>query len=204
MHPNPIYRTTERARNIAFAQEVGFGVMAVSGPDGPLMSHVPFILNDEGTIAELHLVRSNPIARLPGMPLPVRLAVSGPDSYVSPDWYKIADQVPTWNYIAVHLIGVLEALPVEELPDLLARQSAVYEERLTPKRPWTMDKMTAEARDKLLRMILPFRLRITEIDGTWKLSQNKDEAVRLSAADEMAMHGFGSDPAALARLMREA
>ena len=27
----------------------------------------------------------------------------GPDHYISPDWYRAADQVPTWNDVAVHL-----------------------------------------------------------------------------------------------------
>ena len=202
MHPNPIYRGEDRARNLAFARETGFGTLAMNGAEGPLMAHVPFILDDTGDLAELHLVRSNPIARGLKTPQPVRLSVVGPDSYVSPDWYGIDDQVPTWNYVAVHLTGVLEARPAEELPDLLARQSAVYEARLTPKTPWTMDKMTPEARDKMLRMIVPCQIRVTGIDGTWKLGQNKDEAVRLAAADQMAAHGFGTDPAVMAALMR--
>ena len=35
----------------------------------------------------------------------VRLIVEGPEGYISPDWYGVADQVPTWNYVAVHLVG---------------------------------------------------------------------------------------------------
>ena len=62
--------------------------------------------------------------------------------------------------------------------------------------------MTPEARDKMLRMIVPCRLRVTGIDGTWKLGQNKDAAVRLAAAEQMAAHGFGTDPAVMAALMR--
>ena len=202
MHPNPIYRKEGRDRNLAFARDMGFGVLAINAADGPLMAHVPFILNAAGDLAELHLVRSNPIARALKAPQPVRLAVTGADSYVSPDWYGIEDQVPTWNYVAVHLTGMLKARPAEELPDLLARQSAIYEARLTPKTPWKLDKMTPEARDKMLRMIVPCQIRVTGIDGTWKLGQNKDEAVRLAAADQMAAHGFGTDPAVMAALMR--
>tara|TARA_R110002049_G_scaffold117332_2_gene270527 strand:+ start:109641 stop:110255 length:615 start_codon:yes stop_codon:yes gene_type:complete len=202
MHPNPIYHTAEVAQNLAFARETAFGVLAVNGGDGPLMSHVPFILNDSGDVAELHLVRSNPIARALKTAQAVRIAVTGADSYVSPDWYGIDDQVPTWNYVAVHLTGVLELRPSEELPDLLARQSAVYEARLAPKTPWTLNKMTPQARDKMLRMIVPCRMQITGVDGTWKLGQNKADAVRLAAADNMQAYGFGTEPGVLAALMR--
>jgi len=130
MHPNPVFHTADAQRNLAFARERGFGVLAANGPEGPMLSHLPFLLNEAGDMADLHLVRSNPIARALKEPLTVKIAVSGGDSYVSPDWYEVPDQVPTWNYVAVHLAGVLELRPQEELHALLDRQSAFYEDRL--------------------------------------------------------------------------
>ncbi|MAY85257.1 MAG: negative transcriptional regulator [Pseudooceanicola sp.] len=204
MHPNLIYHTATEAQNLDFARARGFGTLAVNGADGPLISHIPFILSQD--CAEFHLVRSNPIARALSKPdaalLPAMLAVTGPDSYISPDWYGIKDQVPTWNYIAVHLRGTLERRPDDAMRDLLARQSAEYERRLAPKREWTMDKMAAEPLEKLLRMIVPFRLTIAAVDGTWKFSQNKPDAARLGAADHAEQAGFGAEVAQLAAHMR--
>jgi len=205
MHPNPIYRAASAARNIAFARARGFGVLAVGDGQGgaPLISHVPFVLSEDGAVAELHLVRSNPIARvLAGGPAPARIAVSGPDSYVSLDWYAMADQVPTWNYVAVHLTGRLELCPQDALRGFLDRLSAVFEGRLAPKPEWRADKMPADAMERLMRMIVPVRLRVEGIDGTWKLAQNKPEAARLGAADGVAQDGIGAELAALAALMR--
>ncbi|UWR22588.1 FMN-binding negative transcriptional regulator [Sulfitobacter sp. S190] len=201
MHPNPVFHDADRAANLAFARDRGFGVLAVCGPDGPLMSHIPFLLNPQGDAAELHLVRSNPIARMGAGPHAVRLAVSGPDSYVSPDWYGVDDQVPTWNYVAVHLTGTLERLPQEEMHAMLDRQSAAYERQLAPKPEWTTGKMTPDVLEKMMRMIVPFRMTITGIDGTWKLGQNKPDDVRARAADETARNGIGSEPAQIAALM---
>ena len=204
MHPNPVYHDADTARNLAFARARGFGVLAVSGDAmPPLMSHVPFLLDEAGAAADLHLVRSNPIARLKSDTVPARIAVSGPDSYVSPDWYEVADQVPTWNYIAVHLTGTLTRLPQAEIHAMLDRQSAGYETRLLPKTPWTTDKMTPDALESLMRQIVPFRFTINGIDGTWKLGQNKPEAVRLAAAAQVAEHGFGAQTDALAAMMRD-
>jgi transcriptional regulator len=205
MHPNPIFHDADAVQNLDYARNRGFGVLAVNGEAGPLISHVPFLLNDAGDLAELHLVRSNPIARaLAGAALPARIAVTGPDSYVSPDWYGVADQVPTWNYIAVHLTGVLELADLDGLRDLLDRQSAFYEDRLLPKAPWKTEKMTPDALDRLMRMILPCRMRITAMDGTWKRSQNKPDAVRQAAADGVEAYGFGSEARIMAALMRGA
>lgn len=200
MHPNPIYRLSPDAQNLAFARERGFGVLAVNAANGPLLSHIPFLLASDGKSADLHLVRSNPIVRLGTVP--AAIAVSGPDGYISPDWYGIADQVPTWNYVAVHLRGHLEQLPHETLRDMLDRQSAAYEEWLLPKRPWRTDKLSEETRKRLMRMILPFRLHIDSVDGTWKLSQNKPAEARSGAADAMVKPDIGQEVQSLSRLMR--
>ncbi len=202
MHPNPAFRTESADRNLAFARERGFGTLTINGDAGPLASHVPFLLAADGTSAELHLVRSNPIARVLTAPRPALLAISGPDSSVSPDWYQIDDQVPTWNYVAVHLRGRLELLPSDLLRGHLDRLAAAFETRLLPKQPWLADKMPPDVLDRFMRMILPCRLTVEDVQGTWKLNQNKPEAARRAAADGIETAAIGQELAQLARLMR--
>ena len=199
MHPNPAFRREDSAKNLAFARDRAFGVLAINGDGGPLISHVPFLLNDDGTAADLHLVRTNPITRLKGGETVI--AVSGPDGYVSPDWYRLEDQVPTWNYVAVHIRGQLAPMPDGDLRDLLDRQSAFFERRLGPKSPWTADKMTPEVLVKMMRAIQPFRLTIESVEGTWKLNQNKADAVRLNASEHVG-EGVGQELSRLSELMR--
>ena len=201
MHPNPVFRTSGTPHDIALVRERGFGTLAVNGDAGPLLSHVPVLLSPEADAVEVHLVRSNPIARL-ALPVPAVIAVTGPDGYVSPDWYGVAGQVPTWNYVAVHLRGRLVAMAPGDMRAHLDRLSAHFEARLADKVPWTADKMDADALDRMMRQILPFRLEVAAIDGTWKLNQNKPDAVRLRAADHVT-GGVGGELAALARLMRD-
>ncbi len=203
MHPNPAYRGASAGFNLDFARQQGFGMLAVAADGAPLVSHIPFVLNDAGDVAEFHLVRSNPIARL-AAGAPARLAVQGPHSYVSPDWYGAVDQVPTWNYIAVHLMGEIAPRPAEELRVLLDRQSAEFEDRLAPKTPWTAAKMTPDLLDRMMRQIVPYRMTVTEVQGTWKLNQNKPDAVRRSAADHVDAYGMGQETRLLAALMRGA
>ena len=174
----------------------------VNGTSGPEVSHIPFLLSDDAATADLHLVRSNPNARMSKGPHAAKILVSGPDSYVSPDWYGVQDQVPTWNYIAVHLTGTLEQLSQEVMHDMLDRQSAAYEKQLLPKAPWTTEKMTPEVLEKMMRMIVPFRFTLTGVDGTWKLGQNKPDDVRVAAAEHMAEHGIGNEMQTIAAMMR--
>jgi transcriptional regulator len=201
MHPNPIYRTEERTRILDFAAARGFGLLSINGPQAPLIAHLPFVI--EGDRALFHLVRSNPVARaLASGDAAGVLAVSGPDSYVSPDWYGLADQVPTWNYVAVHLTGRLRLLPETALRGQLDLLSAAFEARLAPKRPWTLDKTDPAVVGRLMRMIVPAEMVLTGVDGTWKLSQNKPVEAMRGAADGIEAAGIGQEAAALAALIR--
>ncbi|PRY21238.1 PaiB family negative transcriptional regulator [Aliiruegeria haliotis] len=204
MHPNPAFRTTTQNGNLQFARERGFGQLTVAKDGLPLVAHVPFALTDSGDAADLHLVRSNPVARALTEPTPALIAISGPDSYISPDWYGIDDQVPTWNYVAVHLRGTLIPLPQEDLRKSLDRLSLAFEARLEPKPAWTAAKMPADLLDRLMRSIRPFRFEIETVDGTWKLTQNKVPEARMAAADHVDAYGIGQETRLLAALMRGA
>ena len=50
MHPNPAFRQTPEVRNLEFARSRGFGTLALNAEPGPLLAHVPFLLNAEGTV----------------------------------------------------------------------------------------------------------------------------------------------------------
>lgn len=76
MHPNPVFHTADTAENLAFARDRAFGVLAVTGEAEPLLSHVPFLLSGDGAVADLHLVRSNPIVRALAAPRPARQAAA--------------------------------------------------------------------------------------------------------------------------------
>ncbi|MBT0957871.1 FMN-binding negative transcriptional regulator [Alphaproteobacteria bacterium KMM 3653] len=202
MHPNPAFRQTEQATAIAMARNRAFGTLLLNGEQTPLIAHIPFLLNEAGTEAELHLVRSNPIARRVKDATPATLAVTGPDAYISPDWYGAEDQVPTWNYAAVHLTGSLTPLPTTNLLPLLDRLSHHFESQLAPKPEWLTTKMTPEVLQKMLRQILPYRLKVTDIQSTFKLGQNKPDSARTKAATELKQSPIGQNTAALAALMQ--
>ncbi|MCR8724727.1 FMN-binding negative transcriptional regulator [Frigidibacter sp. ROC022] len=203
MHPNPVFRQADRAEALADARARGFGTLMRNGDPVPMVAHVPFLLSGDGGTADLHLTRSNPLGRTLDAPCPALIAVAGPDGYVSPDWYGVADQVPTWNYVALHLVGRLEKRPEAELPGLLDRLSEHFESRLAPKPLWRTTKLEPDSLARMLRMIVPFRFHVEEIRSTYKLSQNKPDDARIAAARAMAASGFGQEVAALSTLMEE-
>lgn len=196
MHPDPTYRWDDRAQLRAFVAAHPFGTLFAQTPDGPAVAHVPVVWLDEARIG-FHLSRGNRMAAhlAGGRAL---FVVTGAHGYVSPDWYGLPDQVPTWNYVAAELEGDVEALPAADLPALIDALSAASEARLAPKPVWTRDKMTPGLFERMLGAITGYALHVTHWRGTAKLGQNKPAAVRLTAAQGMEDAG----DSAVAALMR--
>jgi transcriptional regulator len=126
----------------------------------------------------------------------------GPHCYVSPDWYASAGLVPTWNYVAVHCYGrPRRVLDADAVIVHLRQLSALAEERLLPKRPWTLDKIKPTTLATLIREIVAFRIEITRIEGKRKLNQNRSAADRAGVI--RALDGSGrSDDQDIAEAMR--
>lgn len=185
MHPNPAFRKTNDATNITFARDRSFGTLSINADPSPLLAHIPFNLSPDGKRLEAHLVRSNPIARALKTSQKAVMSITGDDSYISPDWYGVEDFVPTWNYVAVHLRGTLTMLPQDDLRGIIERLSEIQETKLLPKPIWKLDKLSEDLIAKMFKMIVPIALEIDQIDGTWKLAQNKGEEARLNAASHV-------------------
>lgn len=197
MHPNPIYHSADPQTHLEFASRRGFGQLLVNGPDGPLAAHIPFILRDR--VLTAHMARSNAVVRaLAAGPVQALLIVNGPDGYISPDWYGVENEVPTWNYIAVHLRGVLALADPASMRNHLADLSDHFEQALLPKPVWKLDKVSPDVMDRFLRMILPIRFEISASDGTWKLNQGKTPAARRRVVAALPDSPLGSDREALA------
>jgi transcriptional regulator len=192
-----MFHWSDREGMLAFVGERTFATIAAT-VDGTLaFAQAPVIVDGDRML--LHLSRANRIAKQ--LPLRASLIVSGPDTYVSPDWYGEPDQVPTWSYVSVELDGELVATDETQLLDILRRQSAVFEGRITGKRPWTLDKMTPAVLAAKLKGIVGVSFAIEAIRGTRKLSQNKNESDRAAVARVLADSPREADRT-IAHLMR--
>jgi transcriptional regulator len=97
---------------------------------------------------------------------------SGPHSYISSSWYD-HENVPTWNYIAVHVYGKIKIIEGEAVRASLKKLVDKYEgeESENPIRVEDLSQKTLMQ----TRGIVAFEIEITEIQATKKLSQNRDE-----------------------------
>ncbi|KAK0361681.1 hypothetical protein LTR94_022344 [Friedmanniomyces endolithicus] len=180
-----------------FVGDARFGMLFADTPAGPCVAHVPVVWLDEGRIG-FHLSRGNRLAaHLDGAR--ALFVVNGPHGYVSPDWYGLDDQVPTWNYVAVELEGDVRAIAPDRLPALIDALSLDSEARLAPKPVWTRDKMRDGLFDRMLGAITGYELTVADWRGTRKLGQNKAAPARLAAAQ--GLENAGDD--GIAALMRD-
>ena len=187
-----------------FLHERGFGIMIAVDGTMPTAVHLPFLVEEsaDGHLRlEAHVARANPFHEIIARAPDVLVTVSGPDAYISPDWYVAKDQVPTWNYIAVHLRGTARILPPEAAAGHSDRLSAAFEARLLPKPPWRSEKMSQDKRRAMLTAIVAFEIDISGLDATWKLGQHKSRADRIEVARMLAWRGAWSE-CAIAEFMQ--
>lgn len=197
MHPNSAFRPRQDDLAELLVREIGFAAVFAATPDGPRVAHAPVVLSDDRATLQFHLARGNALTRhLDGAT--ALAVVQGPDAYVSASWYEAADQVPTWNYVAIEMEGVVSKLDDAALIAQLDTLSATHEARVGANPPWTRDKMNPALFSKMTGTITGFELRITAWRPTIKLSQNKSANERDRAIKGIEATGHG----ALAQLMR--
>ena len=182
-----------------------FGTLVAGRADGALeIAHLPFVLDRGEPFGRLraHVARANPISEMLEQPVPVVAVFVGPHGYVTPSWYeRPRDNVPTWNYAAVHVSGM--ARRIREEPDvrqLVADLTARYEHRATD--PWTPESLEPERLGWLLRGITAFEIEVTRVESKRKLTQNKSPADRAGVIAGLRESG-GDENLALARLMED-
>lgn len=204
MYVHPAFRTEDETA-WSFVERRGFGaVIAVDGGK-PVSSHVPLLVKRDAGGAvriEFHVARVNPLHEIIARSPDVLVTVWGPDAYISPDWYVSRDQVPTWNYVSVHLYGRAKTLPPDAALAHVEAMSLGFEAWLAPKKPWSTMKMPEKKREAMLRAIVPIEITIDKLEASWKLGQHKTMADQYEVARMLEWRGDWNGQA-MASVMKE-
>lgn len=179
-------------------RRIGFATLITHDPQGGLeANHLPMLLKDG--VLRGHVARANPVWKAgAGEALAVFL---GPHAYVSPSWYpsktETGKAVPTWNYITVHAKGAINwTQDADWLRAHVGALSAAHEAGRAE--PWSITDAPASYIDSMVRGIVGFELSISNLEGKYKLSQNR-EAADHDGAREGLMRDGRED---VARLMK--
>jgi transcriptional regulator len=137
-------------------------------------THVPLILGKENENLVLygHIAKPNMQSKDIESGSDVLAIFMDRHTYISSSWYDHVN-VPTWNYMAVHLYGIFKVLSEKETVQALHDLVNKYEEG-NPK-PFHIDQMGEDKFKRELRGITSFKIEVNRVEANWKLSQNRDD-----------------------------
>jgi len=149
------------------------------GTRGLDATHLPMLYFSEDGVLRGHVARANPQWREYEGGSEALAIFSGPQHYVTPNWYPSKQEhgkvVPTWNYVIVHARGTLSFHHDPQWLGGLVSVLTDAQERSSPA-PWRVADAPADFIENQLRAIVGVEMKISSLEGKWKLSQNRSEA----------------------------
>lgn len=176
MYIPPLYEQTDLDEIDHFLQENTLATLVSNDANGlPLATHIPLVLatNADGKrVLWGHLSKANPqwqnIEQQPSV-LAIFLAAH---SYISPSWYE-AENVPTWDYMSVHVYAKARILAADELRGMMRFTMNHYEHKLPE--GLDFDQLSPDLVERDLRGVVGLELDIQRIQSAYKLSQNRND-----------------------------
>jgi transcriptional regulator len=98
---------------------------------------------------------------------------TGPHCYVSASWYADKKQASTWNYMSVQARGIIRFADEKALREILQRTTDYFE--ANPNSGSNYHDLSEKYINRLIPAIVAFEIEVTQLDATFKLSQNRDE-----------------------------
>ena len=173
MYIPELYKNENQEDIQNFIHQNGFGIL-VNQTNGKLWAtHIPLLLEEKygKQILVGHVSKENPQAESLQSDNDVLAIFSGAHTYISSSWYD-HENVPTWNYLAVHVYGKVELHSHEETVEALKRLVDKYEAK--SEKPVRVEDLSKKTMLQA-RGIVSFEIEITAIEAMKKLSQNRDD-----------------------------
>lgn len=174
MYIPELYKNENHEEIEHFIHQNGFAIL-VNQTQGKLWAtHTPLLLEtseDGKLILTGHISKANPQASSFNDNDEVLAIFSGAHTYISSSWYD-HENVPTWNYLAVHVYGKVRVYNHEEALDFLKKLVDKYEAK--SENPVRVENLS----EKTMREahgIVAFEIEITSLEAQKKLSQNRDD-----------------------------
>lgn len=169
----PHYYKNENLDEIKdFLIQNSFGILINTVDGKPWGTHIPLELDTNANGQNIlvgHISKANPQWKNFNNPSEVLCIFNGPHSYISSSWYK-EEEVPTWNYIAVHVYGKVTILDEEQAMASMHKLVDKYEQN--SKNPISLDHMSPKTL-RQVKGVVGFQIEITEIQAAYKLSQTR-------------------------------
>lgn len=186
MHIPKLYREEDRERIVEFLKQNNFPALVSHDGEKLVATHLPTEIAEhaDGSLTVLgHMSRANPQWKSFGEQ-EVLLIFQGAHAYISPRWYNHVN-VPTWNYMMVHVYGRVRMLEGRELYDLLDSLVKKHEDGTS----YRLRALPQDFVEKEMKGVAGFALEVTRIDAGYKLSQNRDDESYGTIVEELEKRG---------------
>ncbi len=141
----------------------------------PVATHVPLELEEDEhgeMVLSGHVAKANRHRTLfESQPDVLAIFLSPIQHYISSSWYNHPN-VPTWNYMSVHVYGHLRTVEGERLRQSLEKMTRYHEQ--ISSHPVTEEVLQSEI-EKQIGGIVGFEIDIEKVEAAYKMSQNRDE-----------------------------
>jgi transcriptional regulator len=194
------YKNEDHEAITRFLQNNSFGIL-VNQADGKLWAtHIPLELVTNACGKEVlqgHLSKENPQWKSFENDNKILAIFSGPHAYISSSWYE-KEEVPTWNYVAVHIYGTVKIL--EESGALQSLKILVDKYEATSEKPIRIEELSQKTMMQV-RGIVAFEIEIDEIQAVEKMSQTRSSNDHANIISELEKTGKPAE-AEVAKIMR--
>jgi transcriptional regulator len=195
MYIPPAFNEDRLDTQHAFMRAHPLGLLVSVGPEGALATALPLLLSTtedapQGVLSG-HLSRANAQWRgIDGQD--VLVVFQGVEAYITPSWYPSKVEhgkvVPTWNYTMVQARGALRL--IEDRAWLKAHVAMLTRQQEGARaEPWDIADAPEDYIDSQLKGIVGIEVRIRQIEGKWKVSQNRPVPDRVGVSEGLTAEG---------------
>lgn len=191
-YPPPHHQDQDKSHMLEVLKAYPLATVISVKDNSPLVTHMPLIYREEDGKLIGHIDIYNPQTPLMKDDNEVTLIFNGPQCYISPTVYTTT-QLPTWNYIKVHLKGTVKAIESKEaLQESLIKMTEFMEQ---PDHKYVLEPDNPKMA-RSINYIKMFEITITNWEGKFKLSQDKKKTdtenakAELIRANKLSIEGF--------------
>ena len=203
MYRPKLYDCTDTSAIHELIRRYPFAALVTGGSE-LLATHIPLLLRiKENGEPELfgHMARWNPQVELLFAGSEVLCIFNGPNGYISPSWYRDEEDVPTWNYSAVHVYGRCHAIEAHsQVRGLLDETVDHFESGFNE--PWNTRAISQTVVENFQKGVAAFSITVMRIQAAKKLGQDKSKADRVRVSTGLDQHNGKGGVCPLAADMR--
>lgn len=168
---------------LAFMQRYSFATIITAKNGLPVATHLSFVVvkQDDKIVLRSHFAKANPQSEdiFTGKSLVI---FTEPHAYISPKNYEKEQNVPTWNYLAVHAYGNCTILDREEQKAALLTETIKYYEADYLKQ---YESLSDDYKQRMMKGIVAFEMVVDDLQAKKKLSQNRTELERANVIEHL-------------------